>query len=55
MDKFIKTKDKETADKLLSAGLFLISNNNKEWVFVNNAKANFVKKDKVQITNTLFG
>ncbi len=54
MDKFVKTSDKETADRLEAEGLQLVCRDNSCWVFVNDAKktAKF-KKEKVVFTSIL--
>ena len=55
--KFIKTTDKETADKLSFAGLQLVSQNNGIYTFLNQLPINFnfdkVDKTKMAYTNIL--
>ena len=55
--KFIKTTDKETADKLMSAGFQLVSQSNNIYTFLNQLPNNFnfevADKKKVAYTNTL--
>ena len=54
---FIKTTDKETADKLIFAGFQLVSQDNGIYTFLSQAPKNFVfdevDKTKVAYTNTL--
>ena len=54
---FIKTTDKETADKLLLAGLQLVSQDNGIYTFLNPLPKNFnfdeVDKTKMAYTNIL--
>ena len=54
---FIKTTDKETADKLISEGFQLVSQSNGIYTFLNQVPANFnfdnVDKKKVAYTNIL--
>lgn len=54
---FIKTTDKETADKLISAGFQLVSQSGSIYTFLNQAPINFNfdvnDKKKVVYTNTL--
>lgn len=54
---FITTTDKETADKLLSAGFQLMSRNGKAYTFLNQLPKNFsfdeVDKNKMAYTNIL--
>lgn len=56
--KFIVTKDKSTADKLLSCGFQLINNVSGVWTFMNVAPQNFsfaeIDKEKYSYTNNLF-
>ena len=53
---FIKTTDKETADKLISGGFQLVSQCNGVYTFLNQASNNFNfdddDKKKVAYTNT---
>lgn len=55
--KFIKTTDKETADKLIFAGFQLVSQSDSVYTFLNQAPNNFsfdaTDKKKVAYTNTL--
>lgn len=55
--KFIITKDKSTADKLIAAGFKLITNISGTWTFENQAPKNFsfadVDKTKFTYTNIL--
>ena len=55
--KFIKTTDKETADKLMSAGFALVSHNSSVYTFLNLPPQNFsfaeVDKKKMAYTNIL--
>lgn len=55
--KFIKTTDKETADKLISAGFQLVSQSDSVYTFLNQMPSNFsfdvADKKKVVYTNTL--
>ena len=57
MKNFIKTTDKETADKLLSCGFKLISQTSNIYTFVNDAPENFnfdtVDKTKIVYDNIL--
>ena len=54
---FIKTTDKETADKLISEGLQLVSQDNGVYTFLNQLSKNFsfdgVDKTKMAYTNML--
>lgn len=54
---FIKTTDKETADKLISAGFQLVSTSGSVYTFLNETPINFsfdvVDKNKVAYTNSL--
>lgn len=54
---FITTTDKETADKLLSAGFQLMSQNGNAYTFLNQLPKNFsfdeVDKNKMAYTNIL--
>lgn len=54
---FITTNDKETADKLLSAGFQLVSQNEYVYTFLNQLPKNFsfdeVDKKKMAYTNIL--
>lgn len=54
---FITTTDKETADKLISAGFQLVSQNNNAYTFLNQLPKNFnfdeVDKKKMVYTNML--
>jgi hypothetical protein len=54
---FITTTDKETADKLISAGFKLVSNSGSAYTFLNQAPTNFcfdeVDKKKMAYTNIL--
>lgn len=54
---FIKTTDKETAEKLISAGFQLVSQSNGVYTFLNQRPNNFsldvADKKKVAYTNTL--
>ena len=55
--KFIKTTDKETADKLISFGFQLVSQSGNAYTFLNQLPANFtfdeVDKKKMAYSNTL--
>ena len=55
--KFIVTKDKSTADKLLSCGFQLINNVADMWTFMNIAPKNFnfdeIEKGKCSYTDIL--
>ena len=57
MKNFIKTTDKETADKLISAGFQLVSQSGSVYTFLNQPPKNFtfdeVDKKKMAYTNTL--
>ena len=57
MSHFIKTTDKETAKKLMSAGFQLVSQNNGIYTFLNQPPKNFsfdeVDKKKMAYTNIL--
>ena len=55
-NKFIRTTDEQTKDKLLAEGFTLLSSDNNGWTFINdgNEKATFSKK-KAVYTNTLYG
>lgn len=54
---FIKTTDKETADKLISEGFQLVSDSNGIYTFLNQTPQNFsfddIDKKKVAYTNML--
>lgn len=54
---FIKTTDKETADKLISFGFQLVSQNGNAYTFLNQLPKNFsfneVDKKKMAYSNTL--
>ena len=54
---FIMTTDKETADKLISAGFQLVSQNGNNYTFLNQLPNNFnfqeVDKTKMAYTNML--
>ena len=54
---FITTTDKETADKLISAGFKLVSQNGNAYTFLNQTPKNFsfeeVDKTKMAYTNIL--
>lgn len=54
---FIKTTDKETADKLMSAGFQLVSQSGNTYTFLNQLPKNFsfdeVDKGKMAYTNIL--
>ena len=54
---FIKTTDKETADKLISAGFQLVSQSGNTYTFLNELPKNFtfedVDKKKMVYTNIL--
>lgn len=54
---FIKTTDKETAEKLMSAGFQLMSQNGNVYTFLNQFSTNFsfdeVDKKKMVYTNIL--
>lgn len=54
---FIKTTDKETADKLISEGFQLVSQSNGVYTFLNQPSKNFsfdgVDKTKMVYTNML--
>ena len=54
---FIKTTDKETADKLISLGFQLISHDSGVYTFLNQPKKHFnfdeVDKNKMAYTNIL--
>jgi hypothetical protein len=55
--KFIKTTDKETADKLISFGFQLVSQSGSAYTFLNQLPTNFtfneVDKKKIVYSNTL--
>lgn len=55
--KFIKTTDKETADKLISVGFQLVSQNGNVYTFLNQPPRTFsfdiVDKKKMAYTNIL--
>ena len=55
--KFIKTTDKETANKLIFAGFQLVSQTNNMYTFLNQSPRNFsfddADKKKVVYTDTL--
>ena len=54
---FIKTTDKETADKLISAGFQLVSQSGSVYTFLNQLPKNFnfdkIDEKKMAYTNTL--
>lgn len=55
--KFIKTTDKETADKLISVGFQLVSQSGSVYTFINQLPKNFSVSEadtkKMAYTNTL--
>lgn len=57
MKKFIITKDKSTADKLISCGFQLISNVSDVWTFLNVVPKNFsfteIKKEEYSYSDVL--
>lgn len=57
MKNFIMTTDKETADKLMTAGFQLVSQNGNVYTFLNQPPKNFifdkVDKKKMAYTNIL--
>jgi hypothetical protein len=57
MKNFITTNDKETADKLISVGFQLVTQNGNTYTFLNQLPTNFsfdeVDKKKMVYTNTL--
>ncbi len=57
MDKpaFIKTTDKETADKLTKLGFTLITQFNNEYIFANDSITTFDRNDKVEFSNIMYG
>lgn len=58
MKKFIITKDKDTAEKLLTCGFQLISNVSGVWTFMNACPSNFnfaeIDKKTYSYSNNLF-
>ena len=50
---FVRTTSHETAQKLISEGFTLISNNGNEYVFLNNGKILMDKLKEVAYTNKL--
>lgn len=50
---FVRTTSHETAQKLISEGFTLISNNGNEYVFLNNGKVLMDKLKDVAYTNKL--
>jgi len=52
---FIKTKKKETADKLIKLGFTLLFESNGEYIFANDSVTTFDKNDEVEFTNMLYG
>ena len=50
---FVRTTSHETAQKLISEGFTLISNNGNEYVFLNNGKVLMDKLKEVAYTNKL--
>ncbi len=57
MDKpaFIKTTDKETAEKLTKLGFTLITQFNDEYIFANDSITTFDRNDKVEFSNIMYG
>ena len=57
MKNFIKTTDKETADKLMSAGFQLVSHSGNVYTFLNQVPKNFIFEEidqkKMAYTNIL--
>lgn len=54
-EQFIKTTDKETAEKLIKLGFTLITKFNEEYIFANDAITTFDKNDKVEFSNMMYG
>ena len=52
---FIKTKKKETAEKLEKLGFTFLFENNGEYTFANDGVTTFDKNDEVEFTNVLYG
>lgn len=50
---FVRTTSHETAQKLISEGFTLVSNNGSEYVFLNNGKVLMDKLKDVAYTNKL--
>jgi hypothetical protein len=57
MDKaaFIKTTDKETAERLIKLGYNLITQFGEEYIFENDSITTFDKNDKVEFSNIMYG
>lgn len=55
MRKFIMTSSEETANKLLSMGYTLITNENNKWIFLNNNPSmNYAELKEVVLTDKMF-
>lgn len=52
---FIKTKNKETAEKLIKLGFNLITQFGEEYIFENDSITTFDKNDDVEFSNTMYG
>ena len=52
---FIKTTDKEMADKLIKLGFSLIVQFNEEYIFANDSITTFDKNDNVEFSNIMYG
>lgn len=52
---FIKTTDKEMAEKLIKLGFTLITQFNEEYIFANDSITTFDKNDKVEFSNIMYG
>ena len=50
---FVRTTSHETAQKLMSEGFTLVSNNGSEYVFLNNGKVLMDKLKEVAYTNKI--
>lgn len=55
MNNFVKTSDKDTADKLIKAGFTLVNKDTSVWTFLNNGPMLFSddEKKKIIYTNAL--
>jgi len=52
---FIKTTDKETAEKLIKLGFSLITQLNDVYIFANDSITTFDRNDKLEFTNIMYG
>ena len=52
---FIKTTDKEIAEKLIKLGFSLITQLNDVYIFANDSITTFDRNDKLEFTNIMYG